>query len=56
MIDSKKALSSQRQRFIEAARQISADEDEVTFKARLAQIARQKLKEDVPQPPKDERE
>ena len=46
--------SSQRDRFIEAARQLGADEDEATFKAKLAQIARQKPKGDVPEPPKEQ--
>ena len=41
----------QADRFIEAARQLGADEDEDAFKARLAQIARQKPKGDVPEPP-----
>ncbi len=40
-------------RFIEAARQLGADEDEAAFKAKLAQIARQKPKGDVPEPLKD---
>lgn len=47
---------SQSDRFIEAARQLGADEDEAAFKAKLAQIARQKPKGDVPEPlkpPKD---
>ena len=43
----------QRRRFEEAARQLGADEDEAAFKAKLAQIARQKPKGDVPEPPKD---
>ena len=38
---------SQRDRFIETARQLGADEDEAAFKAKLAVIARQKPKEDV---------
>ncbi len=41
---------SQRDRFIETARAIGADEDEAAFKAKLAVIARHKLKEDVPEP------
>ena len=44
---------SQRDRFIEAARQLGADEDEAAFKAKLAQIARQKPK-DEPEKLKDE--
>lgn len=42
---------SQHDRFIEAARELGADEDEATFKAKLAVIARQKPKE-TPDPPK----
>ena len=34
---------TQRDRFIEAAKELSADENEVTFKAKLARIARQKV-------------
>ena len=45
----------QSDRFIEAAHQVGADEDEVAFKAKLAQIARQKPKEEVPEPPKDDK-
>jgi hypothetical protein len=37
-------LKSQRDRFIETARAIGADEDEAAFKAKLAVIARQKPK------------
>ncbi len=43
----------QRARFIEAARRLGADKDEAAFKAKLAQIARQKPKADVPEPPKE---
>ncbi len=43
----------QRTRFIEAARELGADEDEATFKAKLGVIARQKPK-DKPKPPKSE--
>ena len=39
---------------IEAARQLGADEDETAFKAKLAQIAWQRPKGDVPEPPKDQ--
>lgn len=46
--------AGQYDRFIEAARRIGADEDEAAFKAKLAQIVRQKPKEEVPEPPKDE--
>ncbi len=42
---------SQRDRFIEAARELGADDDEATFKAKLAVIARQKPK-DEPKAPK----
>lgn len=35
---------TQRVRFIETARVLGADEDEAAFKAKLAVIARQKLK------------
>lgn len=34
----------QSERFIEAARELEADDDEATFKAKLAAIARQKPK------------
>ncbi len=37
--------TSQRDRFIETARQLGADEDEATFKAKLATIAKQKPKD-----------
>ena len=39
---------SQRDRFIETAKAIGADEDEAAFKAKLAVIARQKPKDPVP--------
>ena len=39
---------TQRTGFIEAARELGADEDEATFKAKLGVIARQKVK-DVPE-------
>ena len=48
-------LGDQRDHFIEAARQLGADEDEAAFKAKLAQIARQKPKGDVPGPDKNEK-
>jgi len=51
-----KAKLQQANRFTEAARQLGADEDEAAFKAKLAQIARQKPKGDVPptpEPPKE---
>lgn len=41
----------QRNRFIETARALGADEDEAAFKAKLAVIARQKPK-DEPEPKK----
>ncbi len=41
----------QQARFMETARALGADEDEAAFKAKLAQIARQKPKGDVPEPP-----
>ncbi len=44
----KAKVGNQRDRFIEAARELGADEDEATFKAKLGAIARQKVK-DVPQ-------
>jgi hypothetical protein len=37
-------LSSQRDRFIETARALGADEDETAFKEKLTVIARQKVK------------
>lgn len=40
-------LNAQRQRFIETARELGADEDEAAFKERLAQIARQKPKDET---------
>lgn len=45
----KQPAPQQSARFIEAARQLGTDEDEATFKAKLAQIARQKPKEGVPE-------
>ena len=44
------ATPTQAEQFIQAARQLGADEDEATFKAKLGVIARQKVK-DVPEPP-----
>jgi hypothetical protein len=42
---------TQRERFIETARSLECDEDEATFKAKLAVIARQKPKAaDAPKP------
>lgn len=40
----------QRARFTETARALGADEDEAAFKAKLAVIARQKLKNESPIP------
>ena len=45
----KKENISQRARFIEAARELGADEDEAAFDAKLRRLARAK-----PQPKKDE--
>lgn len=45
-------IVTQRDRFTEVARQLGTDEDEAVFKTKLAQIARQKVKGDVPEPPK----
>ena len=42
--------SGQRTRFVEAARQLGADEDEDIFRAKLAQIARQRSEGEVPEP------
>lgn len=53
MLEPKNELTSQRDRFIEAARDLGADEDEAAFKAKLAQIARHKPKDAVPPPEKD---
>ena len=49
MANSKVADDSrpQRDRFIEAARELGCDEDEAAFKAKLAVIARQKPKDDL---------
>ena len=52
-MSSKVKAPSQRERFTEAARHLGADEDEAAFKAKLTQIARQKPKDDVPEPPED---
>lgn len=49
MTTTKKDKKPQRDRFIEAARELSADEDEVAFDAKLKSIAGQK-----PKPEKDE--
>ena len=40
--------ADQRTRFIKAARELGADEDEATFKAKLGVIARQKVKDEAP--------
>ena len=48
-MDSKKerpaSATAQRDRFIEAARELGCDEDEAAFKEKLAVIARQKPKD-----------
>ena len=55
MTTTKKDKKPQRDRFIEAARELSADEDEVAFDAKLKSIAGQKPKpEPEPEPEKDE--
>jgi hypothetical protein len=41
--------TSQRDRFIETARQLGADEGEAAFKAKLATIAKQKPKDEPTQ-------
>ena len=46
MIDDTPEVTAQGKRFIEAARAIGADEDEATFKAKLAVIAKQKPKDE----------
>lgn len=38
--------ATQRERFIEAARELGADDDEAAFKEKLAVIARQKVKDE----------
>ncbi len=43
----------QRDRFVEAAKELGADDDEATFKAKLAVIARQKPKGHEPDEPSD---
>ena len=50
----KASQADQRTRFIEAARELGADEDEATFKAKLAVIGRQKPKGEVPEPPESD--
>jgi hypothetical protein len=42
------ASVNQRDRFIEAARDLGADEDETAFKARLATIVRQRPAPELP--------
>lgn len=50
--ESSTKASSQRDRFIETARKLGADEDEAAFRAKLAVIARQKPKDEpVPSKP-----
>ena len=48
MSKSPQSSKPQRDRFIEAARELGCDVDEAAFKARLGQIARQKTKEIPP--------
>ncbi len=43
--------NAQHGRFTNAARQLGAHEDEAAFKAKLAQIARQKPRENPPKSP-----
>lgn len=48
-MDAKNAnADAQRNRFIEAARALGADEDEAAFKAKLALIAKQEPKDPLP--------
>ncbi len=51
----KASPKDQRDRFVEAARAIGADEDEAAFREKLAVIARQKPK-DVPKKPPEAEE
>ena len=44
-------IPAQRDRFIETARALGSDKDEAAFKAKLAVIARQKVKKEMPEPP-----
>lgn len=52
--DAEAKVPMQRDRFIEAARQLDADEGEAAFKVKLAEIARMKPK-DRQEPSKDDR-
>ena len=52
---SKATEKTQRDRFIEAARQLGADDDAATFRAKLAVIARQKPKADPGPDPENEK-
>ena len=47
----KNTPTPQKQRFIETARALGCDEDEAAFKAKLAMIAQQKPKGEVPPMP-----
>ena len=47
-----KSDDDQRQRFIETARALGADEDEAAFKEKLAVIARQVPKDEAPPAPR----
>ena len=49
----KEGAKPQRDRFIETARSLGADEEEAAFKAKLAVIARRKPKAHLPKPPKE---
>jgi hypothetical protein len=49
------APQSQRDRFIETARELGCDEDEEAFRAKLRVIARQKPKDDPDPPPENEK-
>ena len=49
-----KTVPTQRDRFIKAAKELGADEDEATVKAKVAVIARQKVKDEAT-PAEDEK-
>ena len=46
MSKDKHSTATQRDKFIEIARSLGADEDEAAFRAKLAVIARQKVKQE----------
>lgn len=50
-----KSSKGQHDRFIEAAHELGADDDEATFKAKLAAIARQKVNDELTPPEKPKR-